>query len=99
MTAELLDRPEAGHGHHEHGHDDHHKHRHRDVVVVIDNEDVPIHRGHYELAVLKKLGKVPESDDLLQLVETKLVKLPSDKRIAIEGCEIFVSCPQSGGSS
>lgn len=92
MTTEVLDRPAAGHHHDHHGH-------HRDTVVVIDNEDVPLHRGRYELATLKKLGNVPESDDLLQLVETKLVKLPADKHVEIHGGEIFVSCPQSGGSS
>ena len=96
MTTELLDRADAGRGHDDHG--DHHD-RHRDTVVVIDNEDVPIHRGRYELTVLKKLGKVPESDDLLQLVETKLVKLGHDKPVEIRGHEIFVSCPQSGGAS
>jgi hypothetical protein len=93
MTTEVLDRPEAGHRHHgDHG-------NHRDTVVVIDTADVPLHRGQYELATLKKIGKVPESDDLLQLVETKLVKLPPDKHVEICGGEIFVSCPQSGGSS
>ena len=72
MTTEVLDRLEADRGHHgRHGH-------HRDAVVVIDTVDVPLHRGRYELATLKKLGKVPESDDLLQLIETKLVNYSID---------------------
>ena len=92
MTTEVLDRPEAGHGLGHNGH-------HRDTVVVIDTVDVSLHRGRYDLATLKKLGKVPESNVLLQLVETKLVKLPPDSDVEICGGEIFVSCPQSGGSS
>jgi hypothetical protein len=93
MSTEVLDRPEADHDHHcDHGH-------HRDTVAVIDTVDAPLHRGRYELATLKKLGKVPESDDLLQLVETKLLKLSPDKHVEICGGEIFVSCPHSGGSS
>jgi len=91
---EVLDRPHSGHGRDEHGH-----HDHRDVVAVIDNVDVPLHRGHYDLDTLKTLGKVPASDTLLQLVGTKLERVPADRPIEICGGEIFASHPPGGGAS
>jgi hypothetical protein len=88
------------HGQHE-GHDHGHEHDEceRHVSIVVDNTDVYLHRGHYELDVVKQLAKVSASDDLDQLVGTKLVAVANDKPIEICGGEIFISHPKSGGSS
>jgi hypothetical protein len=72
---------------------------HRDVVAVIDNADVPLHRGRYDLDTMKILGKVPASDTLLQLIGTKLERVPADRPIEICGGEIFASHPPGGGAS
>jgi hypothetical protein len=91
------------HGCSEHGPEGHH-HGHHDecahnVTIVVDNNDVHLHPGRYEPDVVKRLARVPLSDDLDQLVETKLVPVPNDKPLDIRGCEIFASHPKSGGSS
>jgi len=91
---EALDGPHSGHGREEHGHP-----HHRDIIAVIDNVDVPLHRGPYDLDTLKMLGKVAAADTLLQLVGTKLERLPSDRSIDIRGGEIFASHPPGGGAS
>ena len=52
----------------------------------MDNQDVHLHRGRYDLAVIKRLAKVPDSDDLDQLVGSKLVALsnvPLDGRVPV----------------
>jgi hypothetical protein len=84
---------------HEEGNGHGHEECARNVAIVVDNQDVHLHRGRYDLAVIKRLAKVPDSDDLDQLVGTKLVALPNDKPVEIHGCEIFASHPKSGGSS
>lgn len=84
---------------HDHGHQEHHDECAQSVIVVVDNNEVHLHPGRYEINVVKRLAKVPVSDDLDQLVATKLVPVPEDKPIEIRGCEIFVSHPKSGGSS
>jgi hypothetical protein len=84
---------------HDLGHHGHHDECARSVIIVVDNHEVHLHAGRYELDVIKRLAKVPDSDDLDQLVETKLVPVPGDKPIEIRGCEIFASHPKSGGSS
>ncbi len=93
--------PEHEQGRGEHA--DHEGHGHdecaRNVSIVVDNHDVHLHAGRYQLDVVKQLAKVPVSDDLDQLVETTLVPVPNDKPIEIRGCEIFASHPKSGGSS
>jgi hypothetical protein len=91
----VLDQPHSSHDSDENGHHYHH----RDVVAVIDNIDVPLHRGLYDLDTLKTLGKVPASDTLLQLVGTKLDRVPADRPIEICGGEIFASHPPGGGAS
>jgi hypothetical protein len=92
------------HGHHEghdhgHAHHGHHDECARGVTIDVDNGEVHLHPGLYELDVIRRLAKVPDSDDLDQLVGTKLVPVPNDKPIEIRGCEIFASHPKSGGSS
>jgi hypothetical protein len=91
---EVLDRPQTTDS--RDGHDHHH---HRDVVAVIDNVDIPLHRGLYELETLKTLGKVPASDILLQLIGTKLEPVPADRPVEVCGGEIFASQPPGGGAS
>jgi hypothetical protein len=98
----MLEHDDRGrkHPHHE-GHD-HHGHPDecaRSVTIVVDNGEVHLHPGLYELDIVRRLAKVPDSDDLDQLVGTKLVPVPNDKPIEVRGCEIFASHPKSGGSS
>jgi hypothetical protein len=93
-VTEILDRLQRTDGRDEHGH-----HHHRDVIAVIDNVDVPLHRGPYDLETLKILGKVPTSDILLQLIGTKLEPVPADRPIEVCGGEVFASQPPGGGAS
>ena len=48
---------------------------------------------------LKRLAGIPLTDDLDQLIGSKIVPLPDDGRIHITGCEIFLHHPKDGGSS
>jgi hypothetical protein len=88
----------------ERGHEvDHHGHREdecpRQVTIIVDTVTIHLHPGRYDLETIKRLSKVPLSDELDELVGTKLVPLPDDKPVVIKGCEIFASHPKSGGAS
>jgi hypothetical protein len=89
----------AGHDQHghDHGHDEHCEVR---IKVPFNNNEVFLHKGVYTVETLKKIAGIPLTDDLDQLVDSKIVPLPDDgKNIHITGCEIFLFHPKDGGSS
>src|SRR4051812_40572761 len=92
---------EARAGHDQHG--DHHGHgEHCEVRVTVpfNNHEVFLHKGVYTVETLKKVAGIPLTDDLDQLVGSKIVPLPDNgKDIHITGCEIFIHHPKDGGSS
>lgn len=100
LTAEQprADRESDGHHHDGRGHD-HKSHLCSTTKIVVDNDEVPIHPGRYDVATIKKLSKVPLTDDLDQLIDCKLKPIPDNATVDIHGCEIFVSHPKDGGSS
>ena len=85
------------HGHHE-GHR-HEPHCEPTVTIHVNNKEVFLHPGRYEVATLKKLSGVPLAEDLDELVGNKLKPIPDEATVHIEGCEIFISHVKDGGSS
>jgi hypothetical protein len=86
---------EEGRSGHDHG--DHCEGR---VMVPFNNDEVYLYKGVYTVETLKRIAKIPLTDDLDQLVGTKIVPLPDDgKHVEITGCEIFLYHPKDGGSS
>ena len=71
----------------------------RTVTIYVDNKEVHLHRGPYDVATLKKLSGVPLADDLDELVHNKLKPIPDNATVHIEGCEVFISHVKDGGSS
>jgi hypothetical protein len=69
------------------------------VTIYVNNKEVHLHRGRYDVPTLKKLSGVPLADDLDELVGNKLKPVPDDATIHLEGCEVFISHPKDGGSS
>lgn len=69
------------------------------VPIVVNNVTREIHRGSQTVSEIKRVGEVPQADDLNQSIDGKLEQLPDDGRVTIKGHEIFVSQPKSGGSS
>lgn len=82
--------------HDQHGHDEHCETR---VTVPFNNREVFLHRGDLTVVTLKKLAGIPLTDDLDQLVGSKIVPLPDDGKVHVTGCEIFLYHPKDGGSS
>lgn len=82
-----------------HGHRDDHRHCETRVKVPFNNHDVFVHPGHLSVETLKRLAGIPLTDDLDQLVGSKIVPLPDDGNVHITGCEIFLHHPKDGGSS
>jgi len=80
------------------GHDDHDDCEKR-VKVPFNNKEVFLHTGHLSVETLKRLAGIPLTDDLDQLVGSKIVPLPDDGKVDITGCEIFIHHPKDGGSS
>jgi hypothetical protein len=84
------------------GGDDHHDHdEHCEVRVKVpfNNKEVFLHKGHLAVETLKRLAGIPLTDDLDQLVGSKIEALADDGKVHITGCEIFLHHPKDGGSS
>lgn len=71
------------------------------VVVIIHINDVEykVKRGKYSVADLKKIAKVPNIDELDELINKKLTPLKEDQIVLIKGCEQFFSHVRDGSSS
>ncbi len=82
--------------HHQHGADEQCGTR---VTVPFNNKEVYLHKGLLTVGTLKKLAGIPLTDDLDQLLGSKMVPLPDDGKVQITGCEIFLYHPKDGGSS
>ena len=91
------DQTHEGHGHH--GHHDDHRHCETQVKVPFNNREVFVHTGELSVETLKRLAGIPLTDDLDQLIGSKIVPLPDDGKVHITGCEIFLHHPKDGGSS
>jgi hypothetical protein len=82
-----------------------HDHDNRDdrcetrVKVPFNNKEVFVHLGELSVETLKKLAGIPLTEDLDQLIGSKIVALPDDGKVHITGCEIFLHHPKDGGSS
>ena len=72
---------------------------HSIVTITVDGKPVQIHRGRHSVAEIKSLGHVPAAFDLDEVVDGKLVPLPDDGYVVIQGEEVFLSHPKSGHSS
>ena len=70
------------------------------VTITIDDNPYEISRGERAVAeILAKVGKTPDSYALLEEKDGPPLPLPSDQPVPIEGCEVFHTQVQSGGSS
>ena len=72
----------------------------RDMVTIIVNSvERQIHRGRQPVSEIKRIGEVPQADQLEQVIDRKLVPLADDAAVTIKGGEEFVSHPRDSGSS
>jgi hypothetical protein len=69
------------------------------VKVPFNSREVYLHKGEFTVPVIKRAAGIPLTDDLEQLVGSKIVPLPEDGKVHISGCEIFLYHPKDGGSS
>lgn len=70
------------------------------VTITIDGDPYEIPRGDRTVSdILGKVGKTPDSYALLEEKDGPPLPLPSNQPVPIEGCEIFHTQVQSGGSS
>lgn len=83
---------------HADGHGHNHDHGNNMVTIIVNNEEVLIHRGNQTVAAIKLAGKVP-STDILYLIPNYEVALIDTDTITIRGGECFKSSAPSGGSS
>jgi hypothetical protein len=89
IESETNERTKDEHGHGQDGR----------VHITIDGTCYEVRRGQHKVSDLKAIGNVPEAYVLVQDVQGRLVPLPDDGKVKIEGCEIFESHPRDGGSS
>ncbi len=100
----IAEEARVGQGH-DHGHGRHDDHGHRDggccrtVEIHVNNEKVVLQPGRYDVPTFKKVARVPQADDLDELVDCKLKPVPDNATIHIEGCEVFISHVKDGGAS
>jgi hypothetical protein len=95
----IAEETRVGHQHGHQGHHDNPEHCETRVKVPFNNTEVYLHKGELSVATLKRLAGIPLTDDLDQLVGSKIVALPDDGKVHITGCEIFLYHPKDGGSS
>lgn len=69
------------------------------VEIKIGENLFKVKPGEYTVAELKKVGGVPLTDELEQVIDRKLVPLPDDGKVHIKGSEVFIYHPRSGGFS
>jgi hypothetical protein len=78
------------------------EHRQDVVSITINSTAYPIHRGRHSVAEIKKLGAVPQADELAQVIDGNsppLTPLLDDGAVTIKGDEVFVSYPKDSGSA
>ena len=70
-------------------------------LVTIHINDIPrkISRGKHTVTEIKKIGEVPASHELEELIEGKLTPLDDNATVLIKGCEQFFSHVRDGSSS
>ncbi len=84
---------------HTHGGDGHGCPCESAITIFVNNKEVHLHRGSYDVATLKQLSGVPLADDLDELIHNKLKPVPDSETVHIGGCEVFISHVKDGGSS
>jgi len=74
---------------------------HKEIVPIsINDKPYRIERGDRTVAeILGKVGETAEGYVLLEEKSGPPMPMPPDRRLKIEGCEVFHTQPQSGGSS
>lgn len=95
----IADDAPKDHGQQDHGQEDKHGRCETRVRVPFNNREVFVHKGDLSVEMLKRLACIALTDDLDQLVGSKIVPLPDNGKIHITGCEIFLHHPKDGGSS
>ena len=69
------------------------------VTIIVNSVERQIHRGRQPVSEIKRVGEVPQADQLEQVIDGKLVPLADDAAVTIKGGEEFVSHPRDSGSS
>lgn len=70
-----------------------------EVIIKVNTIERKIHRGNQKVSDIKTVGEVPQSYDLDQLIEGKLVPLKDDGSVVIKGGEEFFGHIKDGSSS
>lgn len=72
----------------------------RDVEITVDGRTITIHRGRQTVAAIKAAAGVAEGYSLVEeQKDGRLVELPDDGAVTLQGGEIFHSHPKGGSSA
>jgi len=69
------------------------------ATITINRVPKEVEQGKHTVVEIKNLGGVPLADELDEERNGKLHPLHDDGHVHIEGGEVFLSQPRSGGSS
>lgn len=69
------------------------------VTIEINEVRYPVKRGKYTVSEIKKIGGLPQTYVLEELINGKLTPLADDATVLIKGCEIFFGHVRDGSSS
>lgn len=70
-----------------------------EVLITVNNQHKKIHRGNQAVSEIKRVGGVPASDELEQLIDGKLTPLKDSGSVVIKGGEVFFSHVRDGASA
>lgn len=74
-------------------------HGKNEVLITVNNQPKQIHRGNQSVLEIKRVGGVPQTDELAQLINGNLTPLKDTESVVIKGGEIFFSHVRDGASS
>lgn len=70
-----------------------------DVTININEVKYSVKRGKYKVSEIKKIGGLPQTYVLEELINGKLTPLADDATVLIKGCETFFGHVRDGSSS
>jgi hypothetical protein len=69
------------------------------VVITVNGNQVPIHRGHQTVAHIKQVGGVAAAEELEQIIDGVFTPLPDGGGVTLKSGEVFVSHVRASAGS
>lgn len=69
------------------------------VIITVNGNQIPIHRGHQTVAHIKQVGGVATAEELEQVIDGVFTPLADDGAVTLKGDEVFISHVRASAGS